>query len=263
MKVILAPLFVVLMAGSLVFGEEVPPAFEKSDKDQVEQIEDGEDLFDPAINAPKNIRVQLEYIDVSEKDLTRLMMEDKSTTTDAKALRMKVQEMVDKGEAKFIDTNMVISRSGMKSTTESIKETIYPTEYNPPHIDVDVESKDSKAIPVSIGDPVAFETRNVGITFEVEPTIGVDEKIVDVRILSQQVWYTGDRIWHEVKDQLGNVNRESMPNFYKVSIDTSMIVITGQYLLAAVVSPKDVNGQVDPERKVMAFLKCDVLSAVP
>lgn len=263
MKVICTALFVGLMGGLTHAQEKVPPAFEKSNSDNQEQVIEEIDLFDPSIGAPKNVRVQMEYIDVSQKDLTRLMMEDKSTTTDAKSLRMKVQELVDKDVAKIIDTQMVISRSGQKSTTESIQEVIYPTEYNPPNLNLDDESKDSKVMPVTVGDPVAFETRNAGSTFEVEPTISEDDKIVDIRILAQQVWFTGNTIWYEAKDQLGNVNKKSMPDFYKVGINTCMTVISGQYLLAAIVSPKDVKGQVDPERKVMAFLKCDVLSAIP
>lgn len=43
------------------------------------------------MNAPKLIRVQVEFIEMAHKDLTRLMMDDKSETADATALRMKVQ----------------------------------------------------------------------------------------------------------------------------------------------------------------------------
>ena len=36
--------------------------------------------------------------------------------------------------------------------------------------------------------------------------------------------------------------------------------ITGQYMLVGAVSPKDAKGEVDLTRKVMVFVKCDVLT---
>lgn len=54
-----------------------------------------------------------------------------------------------------------------------------------------------------------------------------------------------------------------MPDFYKISVNTSITCITGQYVMFSVVSPKDQAGEIDPERKVMVFVKCNILSAIP
>ena len=215
-------------------------------------------------STPKNISVQLEYIEMSHKDLTRLLMEHKPTTSDATALRLKVQEMVDKDLAKVMETQMVSSRSGQKSSSESIKEFVYPIEYNfsyTPSAENLPEPQDKPVVPFGI--PSSYETRNTGSTFEVEPYLSEDHKFIDVRIFSHCVWLTGENIWCELKDNLGNVFKNITPDFYVIKVDTSMTVVSGQYFLAGILSPKDAKGQLDPERKVMAFLKCDALTVVP
>lgn len=271
MKVISAALLTIwIMSRFAQAQEEVPPPFDRIvNRNAIEQP-DGHDPFDPETEAPKHVRAQLEYIDLSHKDLTRLMMQEKTTRSDATALRMKVQDMVDKNVAKVIDTQMVVGRSGQKSTTESRKELIYPTEYEPacpaPTSEGDKADKEASK-PVGSGYnaalPSCFETRNVGSSFEVEPNIGENNKIIDIRILSHYVWHTGNTTWHETKSPEKNAYKIETPDFYLMNIDTSVTTITGQYFLAGVVSPKDAKGQIDPERKVMVFLKCDVLASVP
>ena len=44
-----------------------------------------------------------------------------------------------------------------------------------------------------------------------------------------------------------------------VRLNTSITCINGQYSLAGVLSPKDDKGEVDMTRKLMVFVKCDVL----
>jgi hypothetical protein len=77
-----------------LMAQDVPPAFQKesaeseAEKDSPEMI--AYDPFDPSVYAPKMVRVQVEFIEMAHKDLTRLMMEENSGTADATALRMKV-----------------------------------------------------------------------------------------------------------------------------------------------------------------------------
>ncbi|MDA0767343.1 MAG: hypothetical protein O3A92_11030 [Verrucomicrobia bacterium] len=51
-----------------------------------------------------------------------------------------------------------------------------------------------------------------------------------------------------------------MPDIYVLRFQTSVICVAGQYLMAAVLSPKDAKGETDRTRKVMVFVKCDVLT---
>ena len=265
MKTLFALWVSLLLIGSPAFGQDVPPAFEKASDQGNEKAEDEYDPFDPSINAPKLVRVQVEFVEMAHKDLTRLMMDEKSEKADATELRMKVQEMVDKDTAKVIETQIVVGRSGQKQTTESIHEFIYPTEYEPPVLDDEKlkEMLKNGSFPVVPGNPTAFEVRNVGSTLEAEPTISENDRIVDLRFLPELIWHTGDTVWNERKDELGNVYKVTMPDFYKLSINTSITCITGQYTMVGVVSPKDAKGKVDTDRKVMIFVKCNVLSVIP
>ena len=53
----------------------------------------------------------------------------KPASADATELRKQVQDMVSKNEAKVLETQITVARSGRKATSESIHEFIYPTEY--------------------------------------------------------------------------------------------------------------------------------------
>lgn len=245
--------------------EEVPPAFVKASEPQ-EQVAEL-DSFDPSMNAPKMVRVQVEMIDLPHATVTRLLMEEaaKAQTMDATALRKTVQALVDKSEAKLLDTQVVLSRSGQKSTVESIQEVIYPTEYEPPVTPTDKvsETQTIPALPYNPATPTAFETRNIGTTLEVEPAIAEDGKIIDLRFVPELTWHNGKRVWHEGKDSAGNGFQISMPDFYTIRLNTNVSCVDGQYVLAGVLSPKNDKGEVDAGRKVMAFVKCDILLSIP
>lgn len=253
------------LVGSFIRAEEAPPAFEKAEKGSVAAAEEEIDPFDPVVAAPKLIRVQVEHIEMSHKDLTRLMMEDNAETSDAKALRMKVQELVDKDTAKVIDTQILVGRSGENSTTGSRQEFIYPTEYEPPGFGVDLEKKleEIGAFPIGLGNPTAFETRPLGSMLECEPILGEDNKTIDLRLESELTWHTGNTVWGESKDTMGNVYKVTMPDFYVMDTNTNVTCIAGQYLMVGALSPKSAEGKLAPERKVMVFLKCDVLPVAP
>ncbi|MES2983355.1 MAG: hypothetical protein V4727_13670 [Verrucomicrobiota bacterium] len=250
MKAIFAALFVGWLVNLSAFGQE--------------KVAEATDPFvaNPEASTPKIISVQLEYIEMSHKDLTRLLMEHKLKSSDATALRMKVQEMVEKDGAKVMETQLITARSNQKATAESLSEYIYPTEYDPPGEIMMKYLAESGRLPFNSATASSFETRNLGSSFEVEPSLD-ESGLLSVRFFSKYTWHSGDVIWHESKDPAGNIYKTSMPNFYSISVDASVDVVSGQYFLAGVVSPKDASGQVDTERKVMAFLKCDALSVVP
>ncbi|MDP4625667.1 MAG: hypothetical protein NWT08_11080 [Akkermansiaceae bacterium] len=265
MKTIFGLYVVVCISVGSLLSQDVPPAFES--KGAGEDTGDLVDPFDPLYSAGNMIRVQTEFIEMGHKDLTRLMMEDKSKTSDATDLRMKVQDMVDEDKAKVIDTQMAIARSGHKALSQSRSEYIYPTEYEPFEFDVKSleKSEKDKSLTLRFGPatPTAFETRNLGGCLEIEPTLSDDAQVVDLRLLPELTWHTGETVWSEFKDGLGNIHKISMPEFYTLEVNTAVTMIAGQYCLIGITSPKDAEGQMNPEKKVMVFVKCDVLPVVP
>lgn len=214
---------------------------------------------DPFIEASqKLIRVQVEHIDVSHKDLTRLMMEDTTNTANAKALRMRVQELVEKESAKVIDTQIIVGKNEKVISNQSVSEYIYPVEYEPPDFPekLSLEILESGVHPVSYGIPVSFETRNLGSDIETVPTISSDGKTIDLPLQTNLTWHTGNTSWSQLY-------KIEAPNFYTVQTKINLSCIPGQYVLISAVSPKNAEGKLDTERKVMVFLKCDLLAVVP
>jgi hypothetical protein len=240
--------------------DTVPPPFEKAAVDGASEA----DPFDEDVNAPRMIRVQVEYVELSHETLTDLLFLADPPSADATPLRKQVQELVKKGEAKVIETMILNARSGEKALAESISEFIYPTEYEPPTLPGSFEKSalsDAQALEklLNFATPTSFETRNLGTTLEIEPTSGADDKVIDLRLAPDLVWHTGETVWLERKDSLGNISRIQMPKIYSLRTTTALTCKEGQYVFAAALSPKDAEGTTDPSRKVIVFVKCDIL----
>ena len=220
-----------------------------------------QDEFDPLGESelPKNIRVQVEFIEVPEETMTELLYGPKKSGNDTE-LRDKLQELIKAKKATMLDSQMVTARSGRKSTSESIHEFIYPTEYAPPVVSPKKDENEKTGIFLfNPATPTAFETRNVGSTLEIEPSIGENEELVELRISPEIIYHTGNEVWTEVTKG-EDKHRIGMPNFYTLRIQTGIAVIAGQYSLAAALSPKDDKGEADFSRKVLIFVKADVLT---
>lgn len=222
-----------------------------------------QDEFDPlgeiAENSlPKMIRVQVEFIEVPQETMTELLYSPRKSANDTD-LRDKLRELIGKGEAKMLETQMAAARSGQKTTSESVHEFIYPTEYEPPSLPTPKPKRDP-ADPSNVypGIPTAFETKNLGSMLEIEPTLGKDNKIIDLRFLPELVYHTGNFTWSETT-QGEDTFKIQMPDFYKISINTSATLIAGQPFLAGAVSPKDEKGDADFSKKVLIFVRADVL----
>ena len=220
--------------------------------------------LDGGVEVPKMIRVQVEYVELSHETLTDLLFLADPPSADATPLRKQVQELVKKGEAKVIETMICNARSGEKALAESINEFIYPTEYEPPTLPGSFEKSplsDAQALEelLNFATPTSFETRNLGTTLEIEPTSGSDDKIIDLRLAPDMVWHTGETVWLERKDSFGNISKIQMPKIYSLRTTTALSCKEGQYVFATALSPKDGEGTTDPSRKVMVFVKCDIL----
>jgi hypothetical protein len=269
MRKAILPLAAGVAAFSLYLGaqetDKVPPPFERAAGDDARQP----DPFDPDVNAPKMVRVQVEYIDLSHETLTELLFLADPPSADATPLRKQVQELVKKGEAKVLETMICNARSGEKALAESINEFIYPTEYEPPELPstVSIPDRPGGLNPEEVkllrmmrtpATPTSFETRNLGSTLEIEPTTD-DGSYIDLRLAPDIVWHTGESVWIEDKLPDGNVSKIQMPKIYSARITTALTCKEGQYVLAGVISPKDAEGTTDLGRKLMIFVKCDTL----
>jgi Flp pilus assembly secretin CpaC len=234
------------------------------------QAQTGEPGFDPLgefDDLPKQVRVQVEFVELAHEQLTELMLGTEAPANDA-ALREQVTKLVRDGKATILETLMCVSRTGQKATTESVEEYIYPTEYEPAEaagtIEVNGDSESEAARKLrrdsAIGPaPTAFETRNLGATLEIEPTLSSDGKIIDLRFVPEIVYHVGNQVWAEWKGEHGN-SPIQMPTFYTLRLTTAVTLADGKPILAAALSPKGADGAPDFKRKLMVFVRADVVS---
>jgi len=226
--------------------------------------------FDPLgeyDDLPKQIRVQVEFIDVSHEQLTELMFGTEAPANDVE-LRKQAGQLVKDGKATILETMLCIARSGQKATTESVEEYIYPTEYEPAELpaarsdekDESGTTNATRRVSAVGPTPTAFETRNVGSTLEIEPTLGEDNKFIDLRFLPEIIYHVGNEVWAEWKGEYGNTPVQ-MPTFYTLRLQTSVTLVDGQPMLVAALSPKNKDGSPDFTRKLMVFVRADVVTA--
>jgi len=164
----------------------------------------------------------------------------------------------------------VTARSGQKATIEIIREFIYPTEYEPPELPNSVGTTSSfgfsgglvgggggGSFPVTPATPTAFETRNTGITLEIEPTIGENDFVIDLRFVPEIVEFEGfvnygSPIQSPSTDALGNPvtsiiteNRIEMPVFSTRRVNTALTIYDGYTVAVGGLMREDVQNVED------------------
>jgi hypothetical protein len=254
-------LFALLVLSSSLVAQEAAPrpapeAFENGDLGKAED-------FDASPNAPMMVQVTVEFIEVPQAEVTRLLSKEK-LGKDAAKLREELQKSVDAQKANLYETMMVVARSANKATAESIREVIYPTEYEQPELTcnppiTEEQAAQGKSRRVCPPLPSAFETRNTGSTLEIEPTIGDDNTTIDLRLVPEIVFDTGVRKWNVHKDELGNESWIEMPLFYSLRTNTSLTLSDGMPQLLSVLTPKGADGTPDPSRKMLVIVTADIV----
>jgi len=220
----------------------------------------GRDL--PVEQMAKQLRIQLEWIEMSHETLTELL-EDESTmkvkgrlSSNAGPLRETIKELIDDKDAKLLETAIVTARSGQRAKVESITEYTYPTEYDPPAAITESESEKTVSLAPQAA---AFETRNLGMTLEVDAVLGADDRTIDLN-LAPEIVYLLDQENYGSFDSRDSEVEVVMPTFYTMKTTTQITQIDGQYTFLGAHSPfNEDTTRMDSERKVLLFLKTDIV----
>lgn len=217
---------------------------------------------DRRADLPKMIRVQVEWVEMEHTTMTKLMAGNRVSANDGD-LRRACRVLEEEGEATVLETAIVLARPGQKAVVESIQEYIYPTEFSPAELpnDVSISGPGGEGVDVATPTtPTAFETRNLGTTLEVEPNVGADDRVIDLRLSPEIAYHVGDTVWSEWEGKRGDASVK-MPKIYSLRVSTGVTLLDGQYLMMAVQSPKDEEGNADFGKKLMIFVRCNVLAA--
>jgi general secretion pathway protein D len=159
----------------------------------------------------------------------------------------------------------ITARSGEKALIEIIREFIYPTEYEPPELpnsiggggggggDLLGGGGNAGIFPVTPATPTSFETRNTGVTLEIEPTIGGNDYVIDLRFAPDIVEFEGfvnygSPIQSPATDFLGNPttvtiteNRIEMPVFSSRRVTTALTIYDGYTVAVGGLMREDVQ----------------------
>ena len=100
----------------------------------------------------------------------------------------------------LLSSPRVTTKSGLRAIIEIIREFRYPTEFDPPQIPQDFGGGGSggglgttiiSTFPVTPTTPTTFETRNTGVTLEVEPQVGPDGQTIDLTLAPSVTEFEG------------------------------------------------------------------------
>ena len=182
-------------------------------------------------------------------------------------IQMVMRGLAQKKGTDLMTAPSVTAKSGQKATIEIIREFIYPTEYEPPELPNAVGSSfldtgglgggSASTFPVTPATPTAFETRNTGVTLEIEPTIADNDLVIDLRFVPEIVEFEGfinygSPIQSTGSDRLGNVipititeNRIEMPVFSSRRVNTQLAIYDGYTVAVGGLMREDVQNVED------------------
>ena len=102
----------------------------------------------------------------------------------------------------FVTSPSVITKSGQRANITIAREFIYPTEFDPPQVPQNLGGNINiggtlyqfdvpDVVPITPSTPTAFEMRNVGVSLEVEPVVGDNNRTVDLNLVPSSTDFEG------------------------------------------------------------------------
>jgi general secretion pathway protein D len=124
------------------------------------------------------------------------------------AYQVVIRALNQKKGVDLLSAPRVTTKSGQRAVIEIIREFRYPTEFDPPQIPQNFGNANNNnnantglpgalsvnlpgSFPVTPTTPTSFETRNTGVTLEVEPVVGPDGYTIDLSLVPQVVEFEG------------------------------------------------------------------------
>jgi len=192
----------------------------------------------------------LEFIETPYADFSEWLKANPGAP-DGDLLRADVQKWIDAGSAEVLASQMSIARSGQRAKVESIRELIYPTEFDP------IQWRPSAPY------PTAFETRNLGMTLEFDPVMS--ETVIDVSLAPEWVELVGE--CEQRPEPNGSVQKGDVrvPLFQANRISNQLETLPGEWTLVDVQSARSQNSglegdSLNPTRSVLVMSRTSIFS---
>ena len=186
---------------------------------------------------------------------------------DSGQFQMIMRGLAEKKGADIMTAPSVVARPGQNATIEIIREFIYPTEYEPPELPNQVGAtggnqgggfgQAAAGFPVTPATPTSFDTKNTGVSLEVEPQVGANDNVIDLRFSPTIIEFEGfvnygSPITSPASDALGNPvqiviteNRIEMPVFSVRRVTTGLTIYDGYTVAVGGLMREDVQSVED------------------
>jgi hypothetical protein len=220
-------LLIALISGAVLHAQPAPPVPVDPFKADV-----GKAPVEP--RAPHDILVRYEVFSIDPAKAAVMRREKPTEGQFYEAL----VGLIAKGEVIQEDFAILRCRSGNLAKMASIREYIYPTEFVPAMITT-ASAQTKEELPLKAASPqvvvpttaTAFETRDTGLTIEMEATMGEDRDSVDLRISPQHVSLVERWKWGQ------GTSETEMPNFESQRLTTMVGIPMGSTAMLGTMSP--------------------------
>lgn len=219
-------------------------------------------------DGPKSVSVCFEVFSLELADAAALYRQHLS---DDKMYRQ-ILDRVTRKTATLEHFSVLRARSGEKAVVEGISELIYPTEHEAPstpnsltlpgpatngndQAPADPDPAHKRGV-IAEAMPKSFETRNTGFSLEIEPTIGMNDTIIDLRLAPDFTRFVEREKWGSGKSEV------ELPLFESQRITTAATVVSGKpHLLGTPSRTPHSKLDADSANRVwFAFVTVDVIS---
>jgi hypothetical protein len=188
-----------------------------------------------------NVFIEMQIVAIPREIAVPLVRDlmDKDKIEDA---YIRIQELMENKTVKLIGWPMVTTLSGQRAVVEAVEEFSYATEYSPGVIDFYSPDGNAgtKKLPTDIeqtqfnGLPNVFETRNIGVTLEVTPTLSADETTVTMDIVPQHIVLKGMTKATVEKEKTHEKIVVEQPEFDTMKVTTNLVMKSGSRILMGV-----------------------------
>jgi general secretion pathway protein D len=141
----------------------------------------------------------------------------------------------------LVSAPKVTVKSGAKATINITRKFPYPRTYSPPQVP---QSQGGGVNPATPATPTDFETRNVGVQLEVEPTVGPDGYTIELSLSPQITEFQGFVNYGSPIQTIAPVYVGGTNAFTGVASGTKTVVLTPNMINQPVFSVRQVDTQV-------------------
>lgn len=200
---------------------------------------------------PEDYQVSMKLIQVDHLLLSD-WLQDRDLSAASRELNEAVEAWNQEGEIEVLRTLSGGGRNGTGTTLDDIKEVIYPTEYEPGKTSPATEGKPSEPV---FANATSFETRNVGASLRSEIT--GDPRGLLMRLDMDRVMHGGYTIHHRILRDGKWESNVTFPRFSSNHWVTTLRAKKGHWMFVGSGSAFGENGDFDPTRTVLAFVKVE------